>query len=493
METFNDLKQASTQFEGVKSAPRELMEPDLEEYSAVLRKVDWHIVPIMLACYFLEFLDKVLINYANVMGLQEDLGMTSDQFSLMATLFFVGFAVGQVPQGYLLQAFPLAKVLGFNLICWGILVACMAAAQNYGQILAIRILLGACEGVISPALVLITSTWYTKRCAAPRYGIWYCGLGAGQIIGGIVSFAAQHSPETGLGGWRIMMIAVGVFNICVAFVVIIFLPSTLDSAKFLTLSEKELLQRMIVLDQGGNGVKVFKKEGLSEVFMDVQVWLLTFLTALTVIPSGVITTFSAILIKGFGYNSKQSALLNMPSGVISIIATCGSTYAVLKKAPRWISIIIVLAPALIGAGLMSFLPQSNQGGKLAGIYLLNTTVAPMALIYSWVGANAAGYTKRIGANAMVAVGFSIANIIGPQTCQVKDAPQYTPATITLFAVLGGAMLVSALLTLLYAYRNASSRSRRDEQPEDRVVESATVTGEQEDLTDLTNPAFIYVY
>jgi MFS family permease len=169
---IKDLKPASSEADCVKPAPRELMEPDLKQYSAILRKVDWHIVPIMFACYFLEFLDKVLINYADVMGLQEDLGMTGDQFSLMATLFFVGFAVAEIPQGYLLQAFPLAKVLGFNLLCWGTLVACMAAAQNYGEILAIRILLGACESVISPALVLITSSWYTKRCAAPRYGIW---------------------------------------------------------------------------------------------------------------------------------------------------------------------------------------------------------------------------------------------------------------------------------------------------------------------------------
>lgn len=320
-----------------------------------------------------------------------------------------------------------------------------------------------------------------------------CGLGAGQIIGGLISFAAQHSPETGLSGWRIMMIAVGIFNICIALVVIFCLPSTLDSAKFLTSTEKESLRRMLVLDQAGNGLKIFKRKGLFEVFTDLQVWLLTLLTALTVIPSGVITTFSAILVQGFGYGPKQTALLNMPSGVVSIIATCGSTYAVLKKAPRWISIIIVLAPALIGAGLMSFLPESNQGGKLAGIYLLNTTVAPMALIYSWVGSNTAGYTKRIGANAMIAVGFSIANIIGPQTFQAQDAPQYTPATITLFAALGGGMLVAALLRLLYAYRNASTRRHRNEQIANGVVESTIVTEEQEDLTDLANPAFIYVY
>lgn len=320
-----------------------------------------------------------------------------------------------------------------------------------------------------------------------------CGLGVGQIIGGLISFAAQHSPSTGLSGWRIMMIAVGIVNICTALVVIIFLPSTLDSAKFLGSTEKELLHRMLVLDQAGNGLKVFNIKGLYEVFIDPQVWLLTLLTALSVIPSGVITTFSAILISGFGYDSKQAALLNIPSGAVSIVATWAATYAVLKRIPRWISIIAILVPALIGAGLMSFLPQSNQGGKLAGIYLINTIVAPMALIYSWVGANTAGYTKRIGANVMIAVGFSIANIIGPQTFQEGDAPQYMPAKITLFAVSGGAMLVSVLLRLLYAYRNASTKRYRDAQLADSTTGLGVPADEQTDLTDRGNPAFIYVY
>lgn len=172
MKDSDDLKLESSHVESAKPAAVEHAVPTPKEYSAILRKVDWHIIPIMLACYFLEFLDKVLINYANVMGLQQDLGLTGNDFSLMATAFFIGFAVSEIPQGYFLQKFPLAVVLGCNLFCWGILVACMGAAQNYPQILAIRILLGCCEGVISPALVMITSTWYTKRHSVPRYGIW---------------------------------------------------------------------------------------------------------------------------------------------------------------------------------------------------------------------------------------------------------------------------------------------------------------------------------
>lgn len=461
--------------------------------SRLLRKVDWRIVPIMLACYFLQFLDKVLINYANVMGLARDLNMTGNDFSWMATAFFIGFAVAEFPQGYLLQKFPLGKVLGFNVLCWGITICCSAAVKTFAGMVALRTLLGCFEACISPALVMSTSQWYTKREAGPRYGIWYCGLGAGQIIGGLISFAAQHGAVgSSFGGWRIMMVAVGAFNIVVATIVLLFLPDTVDSAKFLSAEEKACIHQKLALDQGGNGKKVFRAASLWELVADAQVWLLFLLTILIVIPSGVITTFSATLIRGFGYGPKQAALLNMPSGIVSIASTLMCTFAILRGFPRWLSIILLLIPTVIGAGLMSFIDADNQAGKLAGIYLINFIVAPLAIIYTWVGANTMGYTKRVATNATVAIAFSIANIIGPQTFQSRDAPDYIPAKITIFAVAGGAMVVSACLRLLYGFRNRTNVRNREAQLQGMTIEEVKQV-DDEDKTDRKNPAFVYVY
>lgn len=465
--------------------------------SRLLRKVDWRIVPIMFACYFLQFLDKVLINYANVMGMSKDLHMTGNDFSWMATAFFIGYALAEFPQGFLLQRYPLAKVLGFNVLCWGITIACSAAVQDFAGMVALRTLLGCFEACISPALVLSTSQWYTKREAGPRYGIWYCGLGAGQIIGGLISFAAQHGAvNASFGGWRIMMVSVGVFNLIIATTVLFLLPDSVESAKFLSADEKAAIQKKIALDQGGNGQKVFRAASLVEVFLDLQVWLLFVLTLLIVIPSGVITTFSATLIRGFGYTPKQSALLNMPSGVVSIFSTLISTFSILRGFPRWLSIILLLIPTVIGAGLMSFISAHNQPGKLAGIYLINFIVAPLAIIYSWVGANTMGYTKRVAANAAVAIAFGIANIIGPQTFQSRDAPDYIPAKITIFGVAGGAMLISTCLRLLYGWRNRANVKNRRAQLQGLSPDEAkdvSVSVSDQDMTDRKNSAFVYVY
>jgi hypothetical protein len=62
----------------------------------------------------------------------------------------------------------------------------------------------------------------------------------------------------------------------------------------------------------------------------------------------------------------------MPSGIVSIVSTMASTYAIAKGFSRWLAIDILLIPTLLGSCLMSFLPTENKGGCLAGIYLVNT-------------------------------------------------------------------------------------------------------------------------
>lgn len=458
----------------------------------ITRKVDWHIVPLMLVCYFLQFLDKVLINYANIMGLSTSIGMKGNDFSWMATAFFIGYAVAEFPQGFLIQKFSVTKVLGANVILWGITLCCTAAAQNFAGATAVRTLLGMFEAVITPALIMITAQWYTKKQATPRTGIWYCGLGVGQMVGGLISFAAQHGSVTShFEGWRIMFVCVGAFNLLVGLVVFFWMPSSIQDAKFLDAEEKVILWNALSEDQGGNGKKVFSKKGAIDALKDAQVWLLFLNTVLIVIPSGIITTFSATLIRGFGYNPKQSALLNIPSGVVSIFATLLGTFAILYRFPRWLALCALMAPTLLGAGLMSFY-SSSQAGSLAGIYLINFDVAPLALVYALVGANTQGYTKKVVTNIIVAIGFSIANIIGPQTFQAKDAPAYIPAKITVFAVCGGSVVTTIALRALYGIRNKRTEAAREARL-DAAPGDGTNAVAEEDLTDRTNPVFHYVY
>ncbi len=174
----------------------------------------------------------------------------------------------------------MAKWLGINVILWGIATACTAAAKNYAGLLAARIFLGIFEAAIAPCLMLISSMYYTKSEQAPRFSFWYCGLGLGQIVGGIVSYGFQQVKNPGFEGWRIMFVVLGVVTVIIGALTIWILPDTPMKARFLSESEKVALLKHVSVNQTGITNKHFKLSHILEILMDVQLWLMTILTVL---------------------------------------------------------------------------------------------------------------------------------------------------------------------------------------------------------------------
>jgi MFS family permease len=92
-----------------------------------------------------------------------------------------------------------------------------------------------------PTLVLISSRWYTKSEQAPRFAFWYCGLGAGQIIGGFLSFSFQHVKTSRFEGWRIMFVVLGGITVLLRVATFFWLLDNPATANFLSDAEREAL------------------------------------------------------------------------------------------------------------------------------------------------------------------------------------------------------------------------------------------------------------
>lgn len=247
------------------------------DLGALRRKIDWHIVPLMFLCYTLQFLDKVILNYAAIMGIKTELHFDpkGNEFSDLATYLFVGLLCFEIPNIYLLQVTPAAKWLGLNVCLWGIATACGAAAHNYTTLLVSRIFLGIFEATIGPSLMLISSQWYTKSEQAPRFSFWYLGLGLGQIIGGAVSYGFQHiGPEVTPSGWRIMFITLGCITSLVGIATALLVPDTPMKASWLTSVEKMALLKHVSVNKTGLSSRKFRFKEIIEGLLDPQIWLL---------------------------------------------------------------------------------------------------------------------------------------------------------------------------------------------------------------------------
>ncbi|KAL9942783.1 hypothetical protein D7B24_004172 [Verticillium nonalfalfae] len=456
------------------------------------RKIDWHIVPLMFCCYTMQFLDKVILNYAAVMGIRDDLNLEGNDFSNVATFLFVGLLCFEIPNIYFLQAVPAAKWLGFNVVAWGIATACGAAAHNYTTLLVSRIFLGIFEATIGPSLMLISSQYYTKSEQAPRFSFWYLGLGLGQIMGGALSYGFQHITGAGLAGWRIMFITLGAVTVVIGVATFLLLPDTPMKARWMTDGEKVALLKHVSVNQTGITDKTFRPKQILEALADPQIYLMVLAVVLLSVSSGVVTTYSATLIRNLGYTPKKAALMNMPSGVVSIFFTLFVGFGIRIKSHRWAWIVACICPAIMGGALMSFLPVTNRSGCLAGIYLVNAVVAPLTVFYAWTAANVAGATKRAFAVAIVSGSFSLGNIIGPQTFQARDAPDYIPAKLAVMGTQAGCAFVTVCLVAYYAWTN----KKRDCSTLDAEAETEASYLSPEvwaQMTDRENKKFRYTY
>ncbi|RHZ50809.1 hypothetical protein CDV55_100429 [Aspergillus turcosus] len=458
------------------------------DLAALRRKIDYRIIPFMFCCYVLQFLDKVILNYAAVMGLRKDLKLVGNDFSNAATWFFIAYLIAEAPLVILLQKTPPAKWLGANVFLWGVAAAAGAGARDYRTLLVSRIFLGVFEATIGPSLMLLSSQYYTKSEAAPRFTLWYVGLGVAQILGGLISFGFQHVNHDSFQGWRVMFLVLGLITSLVGVLTFIFLPDAPMKAKWLTDREKVALLNHVSVNQTGVWSSDFNFKQIWEAVRDIQLWFITIINMLISISSGVVTSYSATLIAGFGFSGPHAALLNMPSGIVSIFFTLLVGFGIRRVSHRWAWLIASTLPGILGGGLLSFLPKHNKAGVLIGIYLVNAVVATLPILYQWTAANCAGHTKRAFASALVAGSFSVGNIIGPQTFQARDAPDYHPAKIAVLATQAAAAVLSFVLFLYYVWEN-KRRDRAAEGQEDQAQDDTRWAG----LTDKENKTFRYVY
>jgi hypothetical protein len=234
----------------------------------------------------------------------------------------------------------------------------------------------------------------------------------------------------------------------------------------------------------------FQPRQILEALTDLHVWLPWLVVVLHLSGAATISTFSSMLIRGFGFDAKTATLLNMPSGLVNMIATLFSGMGATLFGQRWAWATFASVVSILGASLLAFLPHSNQAGLVASIYLVNAISGATPLIMQWLVGNTAGHTKRAFTSASLSAAFALGSFIGPQTFRAADAPGYQPAKVASVVLWSVATVLIILLMICCRTVNAI----RDRKAEGNDAER-TPQAENDfvRLTDKQNPNFRYQY
>ncbi|KAI1350773.1 major facilitator superfamily domain-containing protein [Xylaria sp. FL0043] len=459
------------------------------EMRKVRIKIDMIIVPIFLITQGLQFLDRTALNYANLFGYQEALGLKGQDFNYLSAVVYAGYFIGQYPCGWLIGRYPAQKVLAICILIWGVLVILLTQARSFSSARGI-VLMGIFEASVTPGLTLMTGFWFTRQEIPLRQCIWYSSLGWAGIIGSYVSLGIARLPENITPErWQIIFYILGGIMTLWAPVVWFVLADTPSNAKFLNHREKLIAVKRVSGNETGIKNKYLDMKQVWLVFRDPKAIILFISVFAAAIPNGVVNSFSTIIIKDLGdLTTEKTTQLKSVGDAVNIVSLVIGGFVILNiPNSRLLTSTVANLLCTVSAATLGFLPRSNTWGRLVSFWLVNSQSVGFTVSLTTVSSNMAGYTHRSFASALVFTAYCWGNFAGPFVVKQSEAPAFKGALIGL--LVGYSIKFICHLALLFYmvwvnhYRNKTYGPQNKEASDEAGMN---------DLTEFQNKDFRYV-
>ena len=141
------------------------------------------------------------IGNSRLYGLEEDLDLSSEQYQIAVSLMFVTYLLSELPSNIILKHYVRpSRWIAFITTAWGIIATLTGLTQNFGGLVACRLLLGLFEGGLFPGLVVYLTYFYTKQEFALRVGYLFVAAALAGAFGGLLAYGIGHMD--GVAGQR---------------------------------------------------------------------------------------------------------------------------------------------------------------------------------------------------------------------------------------------------------------------------------------------------
>lgn len=212
--------------------------------------------------------------------------------------------------------------------------------KTFSSFYALRFFLGTLEACVTPGLILIVSMWYKSDERATRIGWFYAGNLSTSIVGGGVAYGVTFYNGS-IAPWKLLYLILGTLAICNGIIVVLFLPDSPTTARFLSDEERIAALERVRLDQAGTHNKQIKRYQIVETFKDVRTWVMFIIIMCIGIPNGKPSFKSAICLETLADDLAQVATLHSATSsprasVGPPVNPCSSTCLVpLSGVLRW--------------------------------------------------------------------------------------------------------------------------------------------------------------
>ena len=275
--------------------------------SRTMRKVTWRLVPFLMACYFIAYLDRVNVAFAGP-SMMQDLGLTAAAFGGAAGIFFIAYFFFEIPSNLALNKFGARVWISRIMVTWGVISGAQAFVTGEVSFYVIRLLLGIAEAGFFPGIIFYMTLWFPAAYRARIIGLFMFAIPVSTVIGSPISgFILDLHGALGLQGWQWIFLIEALPAIIMAVGVLVYLTNRPAEADWLTDEEKTWLQGRLD-DERQTREAHFKKDWFRSAF-NMRVMALGFVYMATNIPQYGLSFFLPQIIKEFGVSDIKAGFI----------------------------------------------------------------------------------------------------------------------------------------------------------------------------------------
>ncbi|KAK0702986.1 major facilitator superfamily domain-containing protein [Lasiosphaeria miniovina] len=449
---FNDSQDRIVGFDASLMGARATLSSDEEK--KLLRRMDWHLIPLLSVMYMVKTIDFTNVSNARVMdrgtphNILNELNMSSDAFNFVTTAYYVPYILAETPSNLLIKYYKPSVWQARIMISWGIILLCHAAVTNAGGLYAVRALLGLFEAGLWPGTLLQLCYWYRPDELAPRI-VWVTILGNfSSVISGVLAFAFNGVTTGGVSGWKWLIITEGIFTVFLGAFVFFFLPDFPDDAKWMMDREKAFVQARLPINSPRNAEMDFNWREFIDTLKDKKLWLFLLCWAFYTIGVTGLLFYQPTVIANLGFTTlAQSQLLNIPPAIFACLLTVVfGVFADTGRIPQP-SIPLFFMVVILACYVVEYTYPSTGGVYAATVIASGFATAWSTMMWPWRVQSTEGATGSAFAIAFANSYGQIGGAVGAQLFNSKYAPRYA----TSFGIAMGFIGMAIVMNLITWY------------------------------------------
>ncbi|HUN47460.1 MAG TPA: MFS transporter [Stellaceae bacterium] len=418
-----------------------------------MRKVAWRLVPFLMLCYFIAYLDRVNVGFAGA-TMSKDLSLTAAAFGGAAGIFFIAYFFFEVPSNLALDRFGARKWIARIMFTWGIISGAQAFVTGVLSFNAVRLLLGVAEAGFFPGIIFFLTLWFPASYRARIVGLFMFAIPVSTVIGAPISgLVLNLEGAAGLHGWQWMFIIEAIPALLMAVVVWLYLTDRPMEAHWLAPDERRWLQSRLDAERRNRETMVHLSWLQS--LRDPRVIALGFVYMGCNIPQYGLSFFLPQIVKAFGglSNFETGVVTALPYAVGAIGMIFWSRHSDRTAERKWHAVIPL---AIIVAGLGAASVIADPVVKMAFLCLAGFGFfAVLPVFWTLPTAFLSGTAAAAGIAAVNSIG-NLGGYFGPQVFGLlRDKSGGDLAGLVFLA---GCALVGIVIVLVLGHNPALERA-----------------------------------